>query len=179
MFQTYSREACVLECQLSQAVQRCGCHPWDYPIITEQESNFCDAFGYICFEEMMENNTVVCDCPMDCDSVQYSYSIVSTPMTGEKECPTNGKDSDFEEFYKKPFPPKFVLRAREFMKKSNSSRVVDHCRQLLRYRAKVTFRLATDTVSVTVRSRRLSFFDKLSGFGKQILGIIFFSLEHI
>ena len=179
VFQTYSREACVLECQLSQAVQRCGCHPWDYPIITEQESNFCDAFGYICFEEMMENNTVVCDCPMDCDSVQYSYSIVSTPMTEEKECPTNGKDSDFEEFYKKPFPPKFVLRAREFMKKTNSSRVVDHCKQLLRYRAKVTFRLATDTVSVTVRSRRLSFFDKLSGFGKQILGIIFFSLEHI
>ena len=34
----------------------------------------------------------------------------------------------------------------------------------------MTFRLATDTVSVTVRSRRLSFFDKLSGFGG-ILGL--------
>ena len=36
----------------------------------------------------------------------------------------------------------------------------------LPYRAQVSFRLATDTVSVIVRTRRLSFFDKLSAFGK-------------
>ena len=39
------------------------------------------------------------------------------------------------------------------------------CKRLLPYRAEVTFRMATDTVSVTVRSKRLTFFDKLSAFG--------------
>ena len=66
----------------------------------------------------------------------------------------------------KPFPPTFIKRAREFMGESSIKTEYEHCKKFLPYRADVTFRLATDTVSVTVRSRRLSFFDKLSGFGK-------------
>ena len=37
---------------------------------------------------------------MDCSSVSYSYSIVSTPLLPEEECSKDGKDSIFEEFYK-------------------------------------------------------------------------------
>ena len=59
----------------------------------------------------------------------------------------------------------------------------ESCRRFLPYRTEVTFRLATDTVSVTVRSRRLSFFDKVSGFGEwmkhQILGILHIILTFI
>ena len=51
---------------------------------------------------------------------------------------------------------------------NESSDEADICKRMLPYRAQVTFRLATDTVSVTVRSRRLSFFDKISGFGNKI-----------
>ena len=59
----------------------------------------------------------------------------------------------------------FISRARKFIS-NESSDLTELCKRLLPYRAEVTFRLATDTVSVTVRTRRLSFFDKLSGFGK-------------
>ena len=62
----------------------------------------------------------------------------------------------------------FISRARKFIS-NESSDLADLCKRLLPYRAEVTFRLATDTVSVTVRTRRLSFFDKLSGFGNTIL----------
>ena len=48
----------------------------------------------------------------------------------------------------------------------NSSDEEDLCKRLLPFRALVTFRLATDTVTVTTRTRRLSFFDKLSAFGE-------------
>ena len=150
----------------------CGCQPWEYPLLASagQEFFFCDMFGYICFEKMMEDGVPHCDCPVDCDTVTYSYSIVSTPMTEEKECTTTGGGSDFLEFFDHPFPPLFVLRAEEFMNMSSTSRLVDQCKKMLPYRAKVTFRLTSDTVSVTVRSKRLSFFDKLSGFGG-ILGL--------
>ena len=119
----------------------------------------------------MENVSITlgCGCPMDCDSVSYSYSIVSNPMSGEEECLAKGKESVFEEFYKDPFPPMFISRARKFIS-NDSSDLTELCKRLLPYRAEVTFRLATDTVSVTVRSRRLSFFDKLSAFGG-ILGL--------
>ena len=110
------------------------------------------------------STALVCHCPMDCDSVSYSYSIVSYPISEEEQCPKKSEGSIFKEFRKKPSPPKFIRRARELMFNESSDNA-DICKRLLAYRAEVTFRLATDTVSVTVRSRRRSFFDKLSGFG--------------
>ena len=167
----YSREACILECQIDQAFQRCGCYPWDYPFPNNQNDNFiiCDTYGNICFENVMKNrsknNCDVTKCPMDCNSISYSYSIVSTPFKETELCSKTGKDSIFEEFYNNPFPPSFMTKARTYFYNENS-KPSDLCRKYLPYRAEVSFRLATDTVSVIVRTRRLSFFDKLSAFGK-------------
>ena len=92
---------------------------------------------------------------------------LSTPFKEDELCSRSKSNSKslFKEFYMKPFPPTFIKRAREFMGESSISSEYESCRKFLPYRAEVTFRLATDTVSVTVRSRRLSFFDKLSGVG--------------
>ena len=48
---------------------------------------------------------------------------------------------------------------------NRSDDVADVCMTSIQYKAEVIFRLATNTMTVTVSSRRLSFFDKLSGFG--------------
>ena len=104
---------------------------------------------------------------MDCNSISYSYSIVSTPFKETELCSKTGKDSIFEEFYNNPFPPSFMTKARTYFY-NESSKPSDLCRKYLPYRAEVNFRLATDTVSVLVRTRRLSFFDKLSAFGNHI-----------
>ena len=31
IFNVYTRAACMLECQMKYAKNRCGCIPWDYP----------------------------------------------------------------------------------------------------------------------------------------------------
>ena len=48
---------------------------------------------------------------------------------------------------------------------NSSDDMADICKTSIQYKAEVIFRLATNTMTVTVSSRRLSFFDKLSGFG--------------
>ena len=48
-----------------------------------------------------------------------------------------------------------------------SSDVEDYCKERLQHRAEITFKLASNSLSVTVMSRRLSFYDKLSAFGKK------------
>ena len=63
-------------------------------------------------------------------------------------------------FYDFPTVRKFI----EF-KENISSNEYDYCKKNIQYRAEVIFRLATDSISVTVMKRRLSFFDKLSAFG--------------
>ena len=131
VFREYSREACVLECQIEQAFQRCRCYPWDYPF-KHEDDNFliCDIYGNICFENVMTNNSKEsCDvgkCPMDCNSISYSYSIVSTPFKEEELCPSKGKDSIFEEFYNNPFPPRFISSIRTFFF-NESSKPSDQC----------------------------------------------------
>ena len=112
----------------------------------------------------MENN---CDCPMECNSVTYSFSIISTPFTKEEMClkETNQGHYLMRQFYEHKFPHQFVRKLIE-VKNNVSSDAVDYCKKNLKYRAQVIFRMATDSVSVTVMSSRLSFFDKMSSFGK-------------
>ena len=110
---------------------------------------------------------------MDCDSVSYSYSIISIPINPVEQCPKlkkrkfNKMKSIFKQFYINPSPPKFIQNVRSFIYNTSSDEA-ELCKRLLPFRAEVTFRMATDTVSVTVRSKRLTFFDKLSAFGKTL-----------
>ena len=79
IFRQYSREACVLECQIQQAYQACGCFPWDFPHrIQSEDFIFCDLMSNICFDSILKNasTALACDCPMDCNYVSYYYSIV-------------------------------------------------------------------------------------------------------
>ena len=111
-----------------------------------------------------------CDCPMECDSISYSASLVSTPFDPEEMCPSKIGREDFfmKEFYVHRYPPQFV-RMLEKYRNNVTSDVSDICHKNVQYRAEVIFRLATDSISVTVMKRRLSFFDKLSGFGNFLI----------
>ena len=109
-----------------------------------------------------------CDCPWECNSVSYSFSLVSTPFNLDDMCPGNNIATDFlmKEFYEHKFPSKFMRNLIQYENNNISSSDGEYCKAYLQYRAEVVFRLATETVAVTVTSRRLSFFDKLSTFGK-------------
>ena len=113
-------------------------------------------------------NEEKCYCPLECDAISYSYSILSSPLDPDILCPKNDIKDDFlmKEFYKNQKPPK-LLRQMELYAYNKTADKSDLCRKNMKYRAEIYFRLATNTMSVTVSSRRLSFFDKLSGFGTQ------------
>ena len=107
---------------------------------------------------------------MECNSLTYSFTLVSIPFDTDGMCPRALGSQDFlmKEFYEKKFPPQFMRKLNEF-RNNVSSNVADNCRNKIQYRAKLMFRLATDSMPVTVMSRRLSFFDKMSAFGKHII----------
>ena len=104
-----------------------------------------------------------CDCPMECTSISYTFSLVSTPFIEEELCPHQDyyQKYDFlmKPYYENKTPSPFV---RKLMKtKSNASfDEREICKEKLQYMAEVNFKLVTDTLTVTVMSRRLSFFDK-------------------
>ena len=70
-----------------------------------------------------------------------------------------------QDFYgPQAYPTEFVNIANFFMLgKERDPQII--CKKNMKYRALVTFQLATDTVTLTTRTQRMSFFDKLSGFG--------------
>ena len=125
----------------------------------------------MCFEKNMKNITSekYCDCPMECNSISYSFSVKSTKFDETEMCQREGIKANFlmKEFYEHKYPPKYVRKLIE-LKDNVSSDTMDYCKKNLQYRAEAIFRLATDSMSVTVMSRRLSFFDKMSAFGSII-----------
>ena len=137
---------------------------------TFQENHlFCDVYGNFCFEDIMANDTLEedCSCPLECDSITYSFSVVSSPFNEIGLCSSRlDKPSPLmSEFYLKPFPKPFVRKLKTFLlNETDDTREI--CMTNIKYRAKVIFKLATNNIAVTVTSKRLSFFDKLSGFGK-------------
>ena len=73
-----------------------------------------------------------------------------------------------KQFYEHKFPPQFIRKLIE-VKDNVSSNATEYCKRNLEYRAEVIFRMATDSVTVTVMSSRLSFFDMMSSFGNTYL----------
>ncbi len=49
VFREYTQSACVFECMLAQATDRCKCVPWNYPQLNDT-SEMCDYMGAYCFE---------------------------------------------------------------------------------------------------------------------------------
>ena len=103
-----------------------------------------------------------CNCPMDCESIGYSSYYVSSPFNSEELCSRqpNGLMEKFVRNFKKF---KGLVSGNNLTSDAN-----EICLKNIQYKAEITFQLATNTIYVTVISRRLSFFHKLSGFGKYI-----------
>ena len=167
-FGIYTKEACLLECKINLAYQKCGCFPWNYLIAKREDYYFCDIYGNICFEGIMADESLerYCNCPMNCNRITYSFSYNSEKFDLEEICLGAAAKSNFlmKEFYQNPYPGHFIRNLRMF-NKNETSDATEICHKNSQYRAKVTFRLATDYVTTTIKTRRLSFFDKLSGFG--------------
>ena len=104
---------------------------------------------------------------MECDSISYSFSVVSTPFNEIGLCPAKLQTSTMSAFYRKPFPKPFIRKLKKFIYNETDS-TSEICKINVKYRAEIMFKLATNNIAVTVTTKRLSFFDKLSGFGKNI-----------
>ena len=102
---------------------------------------------------------------MGCNELSYSFSFVSTRLDPDELCTEKGYGSLMWSFYQNKYPPQHV-RTLLKIKSNISDDAAEYCRKNLDYRAEVIFRMATDSMPVTVMSSRLSFFDKMSAFGK-------------
>ena len=54
-----------------------------------------------------------CDCLNECNSITYSFSVVSTPFDPKEMCPRKSGSQDFlmKEFYENRSPPQYIREA--------------------------------------------------------------------
>ncbi len=100
IFNRYTQSACIFECRLRHASEVCQCTPWDYPAydeslplcsnkdLPEDLSIFSDVQFDKCFEEALDANKTVagCDCPQECDELQYTYTTMIRDTLVYKNC---------------------------------------------------------------------------------------------
>lgn len=167
IFKTYSQSGCILECKLAQGVDRCGCIPWNYPHPSEDQK-ICDFEGSACFERAMADTEKArnCDCPLDCDSIRYAYSVSSTMLDKDKIC----KDSSKSTFSDASTAlPTMLERIFNQLVDGADIEMEQICRENLDKIAMVQFQLTSKQVTRIKRDRRVTLADMISTFGKSIL----------
>ena len=93
LFKTYSKSACLLECNIKQAYDACNCVPWNYlsfPIERTKHgtTELCDMEGNTCFEKAMDalDSALACSCWPSCIETTYSHSLMSSKIDAYKFC---------------------------------------------------------------------------------------------
>ena len=93
LFKTYSKSACLVECNLKKAYNICGCLPWNYLHFNQPDSGagiteLCDMEGNHCVEKVMEKfeNDLSCSCWPSCVEISYTHTLISSPLEGKSFC---------------------------------------------------------------------------------------------
>ncbi len=85
-FGQYTQSACLFECQLKIAAEKCNCTAWDYPRLNSDVDLCWYKVAKSCFKTQMDSfiDSDDCDCPNDCSSVEYSVAIQARPIKLKK-----------------------------------------------------------------------------------------------
>ena len=167
IFKQYSREACVLECALDEASRRCGCKPWNYPLVLEGNKSMllCDAFGNYCFSKEMKtlSSKSPCNCPNNCNAYTYAVTVSAAYLYPEIHCPNRaGLFQDFQG--SKGLPKLFFARYKNMVENQSFSRT-DQCESNLQYRAIVNIQIASQLVTNITMDVRVNTSDTFSNLG--------------
>ena len=114
----------------------------------ENDYSICDIYGNICFKDIFEKGgqNKSCDCPRECDSISYSYSLVSTPFDKKVLCSEskNNPQPLMGEFYEHPFPNSFVTKLRFFTQNNVSDDPNVICEKNIQNRQKYLIGITSD-----------------------------------
>jgi hypothetical protein len=167
LFKEYTRSGCIFECQLNKALSKCGCIPWDYPHPGNLEP-VCDRWGKECFEVSMGNTETVekCDCPYDCATTRYPYSVSSTALDVEAMCSKGSPYEDVLSGSLTSLPPMFIRRYEQVVRGYDIGDD-EICKKNLKGIAIVKFQLANQIITRIRKTERVTFSDQLSNIGNK------------
>ncbi len=77
VYNAYSQTACIFECQLRKAVEKCNCTAWDYPKVNQDVPTCAFDYENACFKYVMgiPMKPQYCDCLNDCYSIHYDVAM--------------------------------------------------------------------------------------------------------
>ncbi len=102
-----------------------------------------------------------CNCPKDCDSNYYTYSVSSTKLEIEKECQSLASSLSKQEFSE----PRMLMRNFETMVLGIDTGSFEICKRALETMAYVKFQLSGENIMHFKRELRVTLADKVASFG--------------
>ena len=168
IFNDYTQVNCQFECLLKSSYEKCHCVPWDFPKLNETWK-ICDLFGRECFKTLMKNTTESskCNCPLDCATTRYAYSIDTTPLNPALIC----SNKNVEKFLASGItgdPPKFIRHYEKILYgKDTKPELI--CIQRISNMAVAKFQIVDKIITRIKKTRRMTFADFLSNIGRFII----------
>ena len=178
LFKDFSEANCIFECQLKTVFGKCGCTPWDYPVLNDSMPT-CDSFGRLCFKKFMvhPNTTKTCNyCAHDCTTTRYSFSVYSTRIDADVLCSNDqfrkalqygthlSKNQPYGYF---AMPPMFIRRYEQIVQEKDIGHM-NMCLERVKNLAIVNFQIESPFFTRIKRTQRVSFADTLSNIGRYL-----------
>ena len=96
LFQSYSKSACLLECNLKAVYRICGCLPWNYPHFeaslfhSEKPglTELCDFEGNFCADRVLQikSSDEECGCLPSCNKAIFTHRLTIEDIRVSKFC---------------------------------------------------------------------------------------------
>ena len=165
LYRYYSQDGCRFECLLEKSYLFANCTPWNFPQLEENQQT-CNYRMLEPFEKQMRNLSLIqeCEkeCPQECTKTSYIASITWEPFNPDWIC---GSRLNFLDTG--PIQPNGFLKSYEKMvfHKNMSDDGQAWCKSDLKRFAVVRIRLASNTVTVIKRSKRVTFTGHIANLG--------------
>ena len=171
LFQEYQQDGCIYECLIEQSYMETNCTPWNYPYF-ENQYHLCNFLDAVIFEEHMRNASKIhqCQqmCPQECSKTLYSQSVSTELFDIEGMCNDQLLDLFNPNIFERDTQPKGIIKSYEEIIFGKNFSSLEFCKEALKRIAIVRIRLASNTVTAVMRSRRVTFTGHIANLGQSL-----------
>ena len=183
----YFRSNCISDCYIKEAMFKCQCIPWDYPVPQDAYNksvriSICDFFGSSCFNSYIENG-MASDCQKQCYSgcneVKYTTITREEQISWKSICSYDPADTKnildmfeietFEYLFNTTYAGKNgIIRFQEAVVDAYDTKsfMYEYCKEkLMNDIAIVEVVMDSSTVIKYIQTIKTSWTDKISSFG--------------
>jgi len=167
IFKQYTKARCEYECAIEKATLNCGCRPWSFPDVLNNNTKICELIGNSCFFATFNspNTYNTCNCIANCESTTLTTSDSIRSITEWQDlCDNNKVIFNYVNFTMSKYKLNFFFK---HLVSGEALPFNEMCEYLMKHHVTIVkVEIGTTSVVRSLRDSKTTFENQLSILGK-------------